>query len=171
MLSIYKPEQRSLVIDFGNDATGGDFVAASEHNASSHTALDANLRYAGAGTDFDSRFAACCGHSLRNRAHATLREPSRTACFSVTRGPQHQHHRAPRRPRPEVCPKDAAGGNCRPKQFSIKPFRDQVGDCHRSPSQQLIQLSAAESPSFLAGLEESPKIAGAGMVDIRRSNR
>ena len=169
MRRIDQLQQRALGIGVRDDGFGGNFFAGREHDAAGDAVLHANFDDFRAAANLRSGLLRGCGHGLRDRAHAAGGEPGRACGMRVAGGANEQHQAAARRPRAQECSEDSARGDGGAQQFGLEIFRHQIGDRHRSPAQQAVHISLAEFADGASGLEHAPQIAGAGIVDVGRS--
>src|SRR5580704_1266452 len=72
-------------------------------------------------------------------------------------------------PGAEKRSENSAGGYYRAQQLSFEIFRDQIGNCHRSPAQDAVHIALTEIAQGASGFEHAPEIAAAGVVDVRWS--
>src|ERR1700751_4267207 len=86
----------------------------------------------------------------------------------IARRADEQHQGAPRRPRSEEGPKDPACSNRSTHQVSLEVFGNQVGNRHRPPTQQPIEILLAQLAERTSGLQHAPQIRSVGTVDVRR---
>ncbi len=171
MRRIDEAHEGALGIGVGNDGSGENLFTRREHNASGDAVFHPNLGDVGSGANFSARLFRRGSHCESDGADATSGELSTSGGRWIGGGTQHQHERAAGRPRAEGGSEDAAGGDGGAQGFGVEELGDQIGNSHRSPAQDAIQILLAEISNGPARPEHAPKIATAGTVDIRRRER
>src|SRR5579859_150640 len=159
---IEKFEKSALGIDAGDDSFDSDFFAIGENKAANGAVFHADVLNLGVGADFDACLAGGIGKSVGKRAEPTARESGRAGGMGVRGGAKKQHGRGTGGPGTERGAKDAAGRDHSAEQIRFKKFRNEIGDSHGAPAEQIKNTVLAEAANAATGLEKVPEILGRG---------
>ena len=134
-----------------------NFFAVEEHDAGRRSVFHADLR------DFcvavrisaPACLRGCC-HRLRDRPDAAGGEELPASRVRIRSCPNQQDQRASRRPWSQKRSENSARRDRRAQQIGFKILGDQVGDRHRPPAQQVVDIFLAEFADRAASLAACP---------------
>src|SRR6476646_1757622 len=122
-------------IGIGNNCTSLDFFAAVQDNLRRSVLVYFDSANTGSSSDFNARVFCGARQRFGETPHAALNESRRSNRVAI-------HGRLPQQAGTRACrpgagkrAEDSACSNDSAKAFRLKPFRDQIGYCHRSPTQ------------------------------------
>src|SRR5579859_2391204 len=85
--------------------------------------------------------------------------------MGVRGGAKKQHGRGTGGPGTERGAKDAAGRDHSAEQIRFKKFRNEIGNSHGAPAEQIKNTVLAEAANAATGLEKVPEILGRGRIN------
>src|SRR6267143_487309 len=77
-----------------------------------------------------------------------------------------KHQGAACRPWAQKGSEQAASSHDGAKEFGLEIFSREIGDRHRSPTQQAVHIFLAEIADGAPGLQHAPEITAAGVVNV-----
>ena len=171
MLRFDKAQQRSFRIGIGNNGAGLQLVPIGQYDAGRHPIFDLDTDDFTRGANLGTGFRGCRRHGCGERPRASHNVGCRSGRIAICGRPQQIGRSRTCRPRSEEGAKDALRGDGTAQQLRLEPFGGEVGDCHRSPAQQSIEVFLAQAAKFTASLQQLPQIPGRRIVEVRRRHR
>ena len=161
-------EERPLRVRVRDDGLRQDLFAALEDDADGAVFADENRGYGCARSNLGAERLRGRRDRVRQRTEPATHGLRWRKRLSVDCSLQEKGKGSPCRPGTGKAAVDASSGDCGAQQVGFKELRDEIGDSHRSPSQQPIGIALSESAEVLADLQERNRVTRRRPIDRRR---